>query len=69
MAKSKLPSDLYDVARVRARDQAAMRRTGVSAKMLMTQAAAAALQTLQRRWPNIKRIIVVCGQGNNAGDG
>ena len=69
MAKPKLPSDLYDAATVRALDQAAIRRTGVPAKTLMMQAAAAVLQTLQRRWPNIKRIIIVCGQGNNAGDG
>ena len=36
---------------------------------LMQRAAAAALKELRRRWPTARDILVICGGGNNAGDG
>ncbi|WP_277422833.1 NAD(P)H-hydrate epimerase, partial [Pseudomonas viridiflava] len=36
---------------------------------LMQRAGQAAWQCLQERWPRTRRIVVVCGTGNNGGDG
>ncbi|GHC19639.1 NAD(P)H-hydrate dehydratase [Aidingimonas halophila] len=36
---------------------------------LMKRAGRAAYRALRRRWPQIRRITVFCGAGNNAGDG
>src|SRR5215510_3461576 len=35
----------------------------------MTRAAQAALALLRARWPQARRVAVVCGAGNNGGDG
>jgi NAD(P)H-hydrate epimerase len=35
----------------------------------MSRAGAAAFELLRQRWPDARRIVVVCGGGNNAGDG
>lgn len=59
----------YPVAAIRAAEQAAMQARGVSGLELMEQAGAAALAVLRDRWPAAGRIVVVCGLGNNAGDG
>ncbi len=69
MVEAVRPADLYDAATVRALDQTAINQAGVPAQELMGRAAAAALRTLQQRWPGIKRVTIVCGHGNNAGDG
>lgn len=42
---------------------------GIPAYTLMTRAAAAALAALRSEWPQAMRLLVVCGYGNNAGDG
>ena len=36
---------------------------------LMTRAAEGALKILRARWPQARRVAVVCGAGNNGGDG
>ena len=36
---------------------------------LMQRAGQAAFQTLKKEWPKIQNILVVAGNGNNAGDG
>ncbi|HJP36680.1 MAG TPA: NAD(P)H-hydrate dehydratase [Gammaproteobacteria bacterium] len=64
-----LPIRLYDAAAVRALDEAAIEHAGVPGLTLMTRAGVAAFRVLCRRWPGIECIAVVCGQGNNAGDG
>lgn len=69
MAEVSLPAQLYDAAAVRALDAAAIECEGIPGLTLMTRAGAAALRTLRLHWPGIERIAVVCGQGNNAGDG
>lgn len=69
MVESALPADLYGAAGVRALDRAAIAHASVSAHTLMLRAASAALRALQGEWSDLKRITVVCGQGNNAGDG
>ena len=42
---------------------------GISGQVLMQRAAQYALDTLLSRCPNARRISIVCGKGNNAGDG
>lgn len=42
---------------------------GITESALMQQAGRAAWEALHHRWPDAKRILVLCGGGNNAGDG
>ena len=65
----KLPADLYDTASTRAIDAAALDALGISGHELMERAGEAAFATLCTRWPAARRIGVVCGTGNNGGDG
>jgi NAD(P)H-hydrate epimerase len=60
---------LYTVDQVRAFDRAAIDTHGVAGYELMQRAAAAAFECLRRRWPGARRVLVVCGSGNNGGDG
>lgn len=60
---------LYTVAQVRALDRQAMSAPGIDSYALMARAAAAGLASLQRQWPQARRIAVFCGPGNNGGDG
>lgn len=62
-------TDLYTVAQVRALERAAVERLGIPGYVLMQRAAFAAFNFLRRRWPDAQRIVVVCGSGNNGGDG
>lgn len=64
-----LPVEVYAAAQVRAMDRYAIERAGIAGYTLMQRAGAAALATLQRRWPGPVPIAVLCGGGNNAGDG
>lgn len=60
---------LYSAAETRALDQWAIQHTGVSGALLMSRAAAAALRQLLQRWPQPELLQVLCGTGNNGGDG
>lgn len=60
---------LYSVAQVRAFDAHAINQLGVPGYTLMQRAAEAALHALRSRWPTAMRIAIVCGGGNNGGDG
>ncbi len=64
-----LPVSLYTSAQVRAMDRAAIETLGIAGYTLMERAGEAALRCLRERWPSAWRITVVCGPGNNAGDG
>ena len=64
-----LPTVLYDTAAVRALDACAIDTHGIPGLELMTRAGEAAWQVLRVRWPRARRVVVFCGQGNNAGDG
>jgi NAD(P)H-hydrate epimerase len=63
------PTPLYTVAQVRAFDRAAIDVHGIPGYVLMQRAAAAAFGRLQMRWPQACSLVVVCGGGNNGGDG
>lgn len=60
---------LYSAAQVRELDRRAIEGCGISGHALMQRAAAAAWAALRTRWPDAHRIVVVCGKGNNGGDG
>lgn len=64
-----LPAEVYTASQTRAMDRYAIERAGIPGYTLMQRAGAAALATLRRRWPGVSSIAVLCGGGNNAGDG
>jgi NAD(P)H-hydrate epimerase len=64
-----LPVALYSTAQIRALDAHAIESLGVSGYTLMKRAGEAALRYLRTRWPMAHRIVIVCGGGNNGGDG
>lgn len=64
-----LPVDIYSVAAVREIDRTAIEDAGIPGYTLMTRAGAAAVAAARRRYPDCRRWQVVCGAGNNAGDG
>src|SRR3569832_300508 len=63
-----LPQALYRARDVRELDRLAIEQ-GTSGYELMTRAGAALLRVLRGRWPRARRRTVVCGAGNNGGDG
>ena len=65
---STLPRNLYTAAQVRELDRRTIEDRGVPGYELMTRAGAFAAQAIARRWPG-RPLLVVCGAGNNAGDG
>ena len=60
---------LYSVQQTRRIDQIAAQQPGCSGDALMERAGAAAFALLRRRWPDARRLGVLCGAGNNGGDG
>ena len=64
-----LPENIYSVAAVREIDRTAIEDAGVPGYTLMTRAGAAAVAAARERFPKSKQWQVVCGAGNNAGDG
>ena len=64
----RLPERVWSAAQVRELERLAIER-GVSEYDLMCRAGAAALRVLLRRWPAARSVAIVCGAGNNAGDG
>lgn len=63
------PVDLFDTAAARAIDIQATALSGGDAYLLMQRAGQAAWQYLLQHWPQAQRIVVICGSGNNGGDG
>jgi ADP-dependent NAD(P)H-hydrate dehydratase / NAD(P)H-hydrate epimerase len=64
-----LPRELWTAAQVRELDRRASEEHGIPGRELMERAGAAALDALRERWPASRNLTVVCGAGNNAGDG
>jgi ADP-dependent NAD(P)H-hydrate dehydratase / NAD(P)H-hydrate epimerase len=61
--------DLYTVEQVRAMERDALTALDISGYDLMRRAASAALNSLRRHWPQVRRLGIYCGPGNNGGDG
>jgi ADP-dependent NAD(P)H-hydrate dehydratase / NAD(P)H-hydrate epimerase len=62
-------TSLYSVAQLRAIENYVFDTLGVCGYDLMRRAAAGARDLLLRRWPDAKLVLIVCGSGNNGGDG
>ena len=63
------PDKFYYAAQTRQLDQAAIKHGGIPGYTLMQRAGQASFMLLRSRWPRARRITVVCGPGNNGGDG
>ncbi len=63
------PHALYRAAQVREFDRIAIEEYGMAGGLLMQRAGSAAFALLRERWPQARRITLVCGVGNNGGDG
>ncbi|MCH8498039.1 MAG: NAD(P)H-hydrate dehydratase [Marinobacter sp.] len=64
-----LPESLYGADGVRALDRFVIDERGVPGFVLMQRAAAATFRQLVRCWPGRRSVVVLCGAGNNGGDG
>ncbi|MBL8269796.1 NAD(P)H-hydrate dehydratase [Steroidobacter sp.] len=64
-----LPLAVHTAAQVRALDRHAIDDLHIPSYTLMTQAGEAAVIALRSCWPSKQRIAVLCGPGNNGGDG
>lgn len=68
-ADNSLPDTLFDADAVRAIDRYVIDQQGVDGFVLMQRAAAACFRQLAANWPEPGRVLVLCGAGNNGGDG
>lgn len=66
---SPLPHALYRAAQVRELDRIAIQEFGIPGLTLMERAGRSAFEALKAHWPAAQRIAVLCGTGNNGGDG
>jgi len=64
-----LPRELYRAEHVRELDRIAIEVVGTPGIVLMERAGKAAFDALRWRWPRVRHIGVLCGVGNNGGDG
>ncbi|HSE49808.1 MAG TPA: NAD(P)H-hydrate dehydratase [Terriglobales bacterium] len=60
---------IVTAAEMREIDRATSERFGVASSTLMENAGAAVADVALARWPEARRVVVVCGKGNNGGDG
>jgi len=60
---------LYTAGQVRDLDRRAIHELGIPGYELMTRAGHATLNALRSLWPATRSIAVLCGPGNNGGDG
>ncbi len=65
----RLPHALYRAEQVRELDRCAIEDHGIRAAELMERAGLAAYRVLRERWPETDGLTVLCGVGNNGGDG
>ncbi|MDX2421634.1 MAG: NAD(P)H-hydrate dehydratase [Amphritea sp.] len=68
MSHSGLPTALYTAEQSRALDRMAI-ASGVPGFKLMQRAGHAAFDRLRQRWPEVRKLTLLCGGGNNGGDG
>jgi NAD(P)H-hydrate epimerase len=60
---------VYRAEQARAIDARAIHELGISGYTLMKRAGRAAFDVMRERFPDARRLVVVCGSGNNGGDG
>ncbi len=64
-----LSQNIYTAAQVKELDRYATDAFNISGNVLIERAGEAAFQFIVSKWPQCKRLLVLCGSGNNAGDG
>jgi NAD(P)H-hydrate epimerase len=64
-----LPPELYTAEQTRVLDRLIIEQHHTPAGTLMARAGTAALQSIKHFWPQAKHMVIVCGSGNNGGDG
>ena len=67
--KPPLPKKLYTAAQVRELDRISIEEFSIPGITLMESAGGAAYQLMRSKWPDAKTILILCGPGNNGGDG
>ncbi|MCH8959683.1 MAG: NAD(P)H-hydrate epimerase, partial [Proteobacteria bacterium] len=65
----RLPKNLYLASQVREFDRRAIEDHALPGYTLMTRAGEAVFAVIRERWPAAGTLAIVCGAGNNAGDG
>ena len=60
---------LFDRKAIRELEDIAIESHGIPGIILMRRAGLSAFDLILDRWPNIHSISILCGTGNNAGDG
>jgi NAD(P)H-hydrate epimerase len=60
---------LYTAAQARELDRIAIEQHGIAGYELMSRAGQALATVIDRHWPRLQRAAVLCGAGNNGGDG
>jgi len=65
----RLPVNLYSAEQVRELDRIAIEDFDIPGYSLMQRAALFSYEKLKEKWPEAQSITVLCGGGNNAGDG
>jgi hydroxyethylthiazole kinase-like uncharacterized protein yjeF len=66
---SELDSKLYTAEQVRCLDSCAIDKQGIAGFELMSRAGKAVFELAESKFPAAREWVVVCGAGNNAGDG
>lgn len=69
MPAREFPDTLHNAAGVRELDRRAIEQAGIAGETLMIRAGEAAFRRLQEHWPDCQQPAIVCGGGNNGGDG
>ena len=64
-----LPKNLYTSKQTRELDRITAEEFDVSGTVLMERAGEVAFIILKQHWPDAKTLCLVCGTGNNGGDG
>ena len=67
--RSELPQRLYRAEQVRELDRVAIEDENIPGIELMERAGQALFEVLRSYWSEAARVVVVCGGGNNGGDG
>ena len=61
--------NVFTASEVRAFDRRAIEQFSIPGIRLMHRAGRAAFDALRSRWPDARSVSIICGSGNNAGDG
>ena len=64
-----LPHALYTAEQVRHMDNLAIEAFGIAAEALMERAGVFTFRKIREYWPDARDITILCGTGNNGGDG